>query len=235
MATVAEIISNWLGTAWVWSWQYDPNTVGLKRFNEWYHKTRSILSLHLNENFDLNSQAANLVAGQNTYALPAGTSTLNYSVPQLWKLMRVEIKYNANQPYAYKATPIDTNDMKQSQDYYAGYWPQNTPVFSIENDNVVIYPTPKDNITAWLKIRYEPTEINLNYSDPETAIELPWKTHYLIEKYIKYKVFENQQRADQMTAYKNYEDLVSDEAQSLCGRYKQPVEQTTGSFTWLTY
>lgn len=34
-----------------------------------------------------------------------------------------------------------------------------------------------------------------------------------------------------MTAYKNYEDLVSDEAQSLCGRYKQPVEQTTGSFT----
>lgn len=236
MASVSGLIAEAMTEAGVWSGQYDPATQWLKWFNEWYHDSRWSLSLYLNENFNLLSQSANIVANQNTYALPTGTSTLNYSVPQLRKLLRVEVKYSSSQPSAYKWTPINTNDMTKSLDYYSTYRPQNQMAFTIENNSVVIYPTPTANVTSGIKIRYEPTEIDLTYTDTETAIDLPWKMHDSIKEYIKYKIYDQQQRkSDAAWQFATYQERIRTYMEQLCSRYDQPIVQQTGVFSELMY
>lgn len=222
--------------AWVWSWQYNPSWIWLTWFNEGYHDLSGKLSLFLNENFKIQTEPANIVASQNTYALPSWTSTLNNSVPQLWKLLRVEIKYSTSQTYRYKATPYNSNDLTKSLDYYANFWPRENPIFTIDNNNIVIYPTPLANVTAWLVIQYEPTEIDLAYNAPETAILLPWKVLDCIKEYIKYKIYWQQQRSqDANNQMQIYDKRVSEAVQQLLDRYEQPIDRVTDTFTGLMY
>jgi len=102
----------------------------------------------LQENEMILDFSTNLVANQNLYALPSGSSTANVSIPQLKKIIQVQMKYvnNATQKYV-KALPVDFDQFNYSEERYETTQQNTQPRFMFRNDSIKVYPTPLENVT----------------------------------------------------------------------------------------
>mgnify|MGYP001546091841 CR=1 FL=1 len=88
------------------------------------------------------------VSGEKEYAIDLVNGSNTYSIPNdIHMVSRVEVKSSSNSDYA-KLTPF--NERQIDTTIYSSNQLQN--VYRIQNRNIIIYPTPDEDITDGMKL-----------------------------------------------------------------------------------
>lgn len=136
----------------------------------------------------------NLVAWTNTYSLPqsVSASTLNACTFGINQIVKAGIKLKASDRYY---TPITIKYIEwflNLPDYYAVQSSTSNPTaYVIDTESIVIFPTPTENVTAWLQLIWpkDPVAKSTTTEDVDGMFVLDKSVHYVMVEGLKYRFY----------------------------------------------
>ena len=198
---VSERIEQWRKFRVRWSSQVNENVVVL-----WYQRWLQIFEKELLDyaSWKLNTvdRVLNIVANQNEYILPLWIN----NVEDFYSIINLQVAYKTDKngiPVYHQCEPINIGDYTILPSWTNHPWYQvwapiikniiskKTPKYCFVNKNTIkIFPTPKENITAWFRMIYNfiPKEVALNTQ--EDTLNLPRYFFDAIEDYMTYCLME---------------------------------------------
>ena len=227
--TVADYIQQAKDDAYVDDDQISDNTV-LRYFNDIYHELENSIVSWLREYYfrgDLSLQS--LVASQNDYDLPIGTSDSNPSwVDELKKIFAVYVKYsNAVDADYYKAQQVDHVNLPKDLPFYWANQPPTIPIYILKWNAIQIFPTPSVAVSNWLKIDYARSDKDRLTSTTESELTIPWQYHKVIVAWCVYRIFWWRGMINEKNdAYNFYLSEKKRLMKDLANRFIKPTEWT---------
>lgn len=176
------------------------------------------------------------ISGNTSYFICIQATTGNLPTnTTFWKLTFGPTYYKAAQNnYANLARPTDWYDTNQ---------PYVSPFFMFDNNNIVIYPTPTENITDWLKIIYARSDLEVQIWDINnpavlSTLTIPRQFYETIVKGMTYLTFKARGKArssDAIAAMQDYAEGRKKMMQRLGQRFNQPEVWYLPNLTSLMY
>jgi len=185
------------------------NTICMYLKDEWFYKETD--------------KTIDIVAWQKSYSFPSWSSTIHDSLPQMKNLLRVEIKYMTESRYQ-KATPFTYDWTWRILEDEKTLNSAITPKFLLTEDGFDIYPTPIENVTDWIIIDYQRSDIDVVIWATETSISIPWQFHEVIQQWVESKIHKARRKYDEARISRElYKEMKWDMIQKLSEKYLQPV------------
>lgn len=186
--------------------------------------------------WDVVTYNSNSLSGNTSYyvAIQAWTGNLPTNTT-FWRVTFGPTYYKAAQNnYANLAHPIDRYDT--NQEYVA-------PFFMFDDNNIVIYPTPTENVSDWLKIIYARSDVevqiaNINNPAVLATLTIPRQFYDTIVRGMTYLTFKGRAKArssDAIAALQDYADGRKKMMQWLGQRFNQPEVGYLPNLTSLMY
>lgn len=209
------------------------NTRALRYLNRAYHFCENKIVNYLKDNYFRNvNKKINLINNQNEYALPTGLSTAHTSpsAPMLKKLMQVAIKYSDDQSKYYPANIVDYSWIYEELEDLKTKATKEAPLMiiswgSLNNQKIEIFPTPTENVTDWIKIDYEASNIDLLISDTEATIRFDRQYMYVLQYWMEYRIVKRRKGAgstEEVASYQRFIASVNDMLMEISDRIIRP-------------
>lgn len=136
----------------------------------------------------------NLVAWTNTYSLPqsVSASTLNACTFGINQIVKAGIKLKASDRYYTPITIKYIEGYLNLPDYYAVQSSTSNPTaYVIDTESIVIFPTPTENVTAWLQLIWpkDPVAKSTTTEDVDGMFVLDKSVHYVMVEGLKYRFY----------------------------------------------
>ena len=156
----------------------------LKYLNIAYHDVENTIVSEVDEKYFYDIWTTDIVTWQNEYIYEESSST------QLWfkKMISVSVKYDATDDNYTKVQPFSTELSTFSRDRLADFTNTSEPYYEVNDSSLWIYPSPKNDVTDWLKVSTITNMIDLVVWEWEETIfpdhtELRQR-HYVISMWI---------------------------------------------------
>ena len=207
------------------------NAQALNFFNQRVHEVENIMVSWIRENYFQEDITANLVANTSTYNLPTWTAILHNTVPQLKKLLYISVKWdNLTNTKPYIAKPVDFSWLEKSIEYYEQQQDKTNPLFMLDENTLKIYPTPLSNVTAWLRIIYDRSNLDVQIADIAntttfTNLTIPRQFRYVVVSWIRIDMFRARGLIEEKNDALQEHELNKRQLKSfLADRFIKPVE-----------
>lgn len=204
--------------------QYN-NTVWLRAYNQIMHQCENEIALYLKDEWFLREadKKISIVADQSEYALPWGTSTIHDSIPQLSKLVDIQIKYPNSNGYV-KATQMVFDWIEVDLKRLETEMSVSNPKFMFNDGNIVIYPTPLEDVTDWIIIDYITKTPDVAIDATEDEISIPWRHHDVLQLWVEWKIHKARRKLEEASLTKaEYEKARQMMIRKMLDRYLQPI------------
>jgi len=121
-------------------------------------------------NTDFPFLTTDLVASQADYSMPVDATGVTDDITQI---KRVDITYDG--VTWYRAMPIDVNEIQGSTEEQStkDQFVEQSPRYDMTSGSMIMYPIPKQNVTAGLKIQIHRSMANFSESDLSTGTKTP--------------------------------------------------------------
>lgn len=173
--------------------QTDENSVDLDNtklinyLNTVYRDVCSRLTID-NDNFFIEDDTQNIVSWTNAYAIPSTAE----------KVIAVYVKYDSDDTYQLRQRSDSViNDTYHSIEYLENETPTNAAFYEIVEDNVVIYPSPSENVTNGITVRYTEIPADLVVWWAESTIRFKPKYHDILWLGIKQYIYQYRQKLNE--------------------------------------
>ena len=160
-----------------------PDATALTFLNIIYDDLTSAIAREVNQDYFFHTWYADLIAGSNTYSLPARDSTH----VGLLALIGISVRYDSRADY----TPLRQmrpGSVQGDLDTYRRLQPACDPFFVVADPYVMIYPDPQESVIAGLKIYGIRRADPLALDSTEGSIMVPSEYHHIfalgIRRYI---------------------------------------------------
>lgn len=174
-----------------------PDTNILIWINRVYRDLINDITQKVNEDFFYQEWTTNLVNNQREYTLQKRTSTIDW----LKKVKKVSLKVN-NEFINVRPNFLSTS-LEKDLWYYSINQNINDPFYIISDNSIFIYPTPKENITNWLKIYWICDPIDLTLTSTEENIKIPLEYQDLLVLWAVYHSYRSRQMINEKNEAKN--------------------------------
>ena len=227
--TVSQIISFLRTQTNVSVWQLSDAEL-LSYINIAYHDLENAIQRYVKEDFFWNRYTTDVVANQWEYML----KNPDWTTIGMKKLKRVEIKYWANDSFRTVVKADTLNNYNNSEDWLANYVNKSTPIYTLSDNSVFLFPTPWENVTDWLVLYTINSLIDLTTSWTEADI-FPWywtlrDFHHTIAEWARQYVFKAKGQLNEKNDAKNEYEMEKQKMISILnGRIEVPVEWTLPS------
>lgn len=231
---IGSYISDWMNDNARNSTDIDAN-VALVWFNRRYHEIEWKIATFIMDNYFDEYMDINLVANQATYDLPtwdSGWSTLP-DYPELKKLLELSIDYNNNGKFV-KADEFPDGDVRQPLEWYSTHASKWRPYFKFEwKSKITLYPTPTEDVTWWLRIRYAANTPDVVATDSEDDLTIPWEYIHVILMWMSWDNAKAIKDKDVVMYKQDYYQAMNEMMAELSDRYIQPTTYHTPNLRWL--
>lgn len=226
--TIWSYISDWMNDNARNAWDLDAN-VALVWFNRRYHEIEWKIATFIMDNYFDAYEAIDIVDWQWVYTLPLWDSqwSLLPNLPELRKLLELSIDYNGNGKYA-KADEIPDWDLSMPLEFYETHCSKRVPFFKFEwKSNIRIYPTPKQDVEWWIRIRYAANTPDVVATDTEDDLTIPRQYIYIIGMWMSWDNAKAVKDKDVMMYKQDYYQAMNEMLAELADRYIQPTQYHT--------
>ena len=135
-------------------------------------------------------------------------------------------------PTYYKAQQNTYSNLTFDIGWYDTNQPYTNPFFMFDDNDIVVYPTPTENVTNGLKLIYARSDIEVQIAQINTAsvvtnLTIPRQYHETIVKNMTYLIFKARGKAqspDAIAAKQEYEKFRQEMMKRLGQRFNQPEE-----------
>lgn len=210
--------------------------VALVWFNRRYHEIEWKIATFIMDNYFDEYMDMNLVANQATYDLPTWDSQWSTlpDYPELRKLLELSVDYNGNWKFV-KADEFPDWDMPLPLDFYSKHESTWRPYFKFEWKNkITLYPTPKEDVTWWLRIRYAANTPDVVATDTEEDLTIPRQYIHVILMWMSWDNAKAVNDVKNVMMYKqDYYQAMNEMMAELSDRYIQPTTYHTPNLRWL--
>ena len=210
--------------------------VALVWFNRRYHEIEGKIATFIMDNYFDEYMDINLVANQATYDLPTGSSVWSTlpDYPELRKLLELSVDYNGNGKFA-KADEFPDGDVELPLEFYSKHSSTRRPYFKFEwKSRITLYPTPKENVTWGLRIRYASNTPDVSATDTEDDLTIPRQYIYVILMWMSWDNAKAVNDVKNVTMYKqDYYQAMNEMLAEMADRYIQPTRYHTPNLRWL--
>jgi len=199
--------------------QYD-NIVWIEDLNEVYQDIVTTITQKVNEDYFYDIFTDDLVSGQNEYQFKIPEAT------EVWmnKLKELYIKYTADWDFK-RAKNTSEATMEMTPDWYETNQSPETPLFTIADNSVFIYPKPSINVTGGIRASVTTIPKDLLIDDTEDKIKLQRQYHkVLVYGIIPYIYTQRGMLNEAQLANWIYEQLKNDLVMKLSDRDLSPLE-----------
>lgn len=233
--TIGTHISEWMTDNARNAWDIDASLV-LNWFNKYYHEIENEIATFIMDWYFDSELTFNLIANQDTYALPLWNSggPATTWVPEFYKMLEVSIKYKDDKKYLL-AREYPEWDLILPEDAYSEIEPRLLPMFKLTRKSIKIYPTPKENVTAGLKIRYAWTSPDVSASTKEDELTIPRQYIPVILDWCSWQNAMTVRDPNVMMFKQNYLEWVNKLLTQLSDRYIQPTNYRNPYLRHLMY
>ena len=232
--SIWSYISDWMNDNARNATDLDAN-VALVWFNRRYHEIEWKIATFIMDNYFDEYMDMNLVGGQATYALPtwdsSGSTLPDY--PELRKLLELSIDYNGNGKFV-KADEFPDWDVQQPLEWFSTHASTWRPYFKFEwKSNITLYPTPKEDVTWWLRIRYASNTPDVLATDTEDDLTIPWQYIHIILMWMSWDNAKAVKDKDVVMYKQDYYQAMNEMLAEMADRYIQPTTYHTPNLRWL--
>jgi len=147
------------------------------------------------KNYWLQRRVSDTASWVSEYALENVDQTPPVATGQI-KIDNVLIKYNETQTYPTKARALDWDNLEYSQEYYAANQSTSAPFYIVQNNSIVIFPTPKSPIVWWLIVYAHDRPYDLTASMTEADVLIEREYHDVIALCMLPDIYEQRQLYD---------------------------------------
>lgn len=193
---VSTIITLSRNQTWTTAWQI-ADADYLNYLNITYKDIFSRLSVN-SKKYTWQSYTTDVVAWQSEYIIPQPSNT------QTWLKLILDCFYI----HEWKDKRIPIYDASINIDYEIN---KNKEPYGVMRDgSIFLYPTPTENITAWLRLEGKYIPLNLELTDTEANIKLASEYHNILVKGLNSLVFGEKQLFDkQQLMEQEYNQAIS--------------------------
>ena len=228
-------ISDWMNDNARNATDLDAN-VALVWFNRRYHEIEWKIATFIMDNYFDEYMDMNIVANQATYLLPtwdSSGSTLP-DFPELRKLLELSVDYTGNWKFV-KADEFPDGDVQQPLEWYSKHASHWRPYFKFEwKDYITLYPTPTENVTWGLRIRYASNTPDVVATDSEDDLTIPRQYIHVILMWMNWDNAKAVNDVKNVQMYKqDYYQAMNEMLAELSDRYIQPTQYHTPNLRWL--
>lgn len=232
---IGSYISDWMNDNARNATDLDAN-VALVWFNRRYHEIEWKIATFIMDNYFDSYIDINLVANQATYDLPtwdSGGSTLP-DYPELKKLLELSIDYNGNGKFV-KADEFPDGDVVMPLEFYSEHASTRRPYFKFEwKSKITLYPTPKEDVTWGLRMRYAANTPDVSATDSEDDLTIPWEYIHVILMWMSWDNAKAINDIKNVQMFKqDYYQAMNEMLAELSDRYIQPTSYHTPNLRWL--
>lgn len=218
---IIDHINDWMFDNARNSWDIDANKV-LWWFNKYYHEIEEEVATFIVDWYFDKDTTVNLVNWTDTY-----------TISDLSKVLEVSVKYKSNMPYVLAREYPDW-DMRRPQDTFSAHTSIWTPMFKVVWLNQIkVFPTPTEDCTAWLKVRYSSTYTDVEANDYETALSLPVIAIPVILEWCTWQNAKTCRDPNVLMYKQDYEEEKNKLFTWLSDRYVQPANYRNPNLKWL--
>ena len=228
-------ISDWMNDNARNATDLDAN-VALVWFNRRYHEIEWKIATFIMDNYFDEYMDINLVADQALYDLPTGSSLESTlpDYPELRKLLELSIDYTGNWKFV-KADEFPDWDVQQPLEWYSKHASHWRPYFKFEwKSKIRLYPTPKEDVTWGLRIRYAANTPDVLATDSEDDLTIPWQYIHVILMWMSWDNAKAVNDTKNVMMFKqDYYQAMNEMLAELSDRYIQPTQYHTPNLRWL--
>ena len=233
--SIWSYISDWMNDNARNATDLDAN-VALVWFNRRYHEIEWKIATFIMDNYFDEYMDMNLVANRATYDLPTWDSQWSTlpDYPELRKLLELSVDYNGNGKFV-KADEFPDGDVELPLEFYSKHASTWRPYFKFEwKSRITLYPTPKENVTWGLRIRYASNTPDVSATDTEDDLTIPWQYIYVILMWMSWDNAKAVNDVKNVTMYKqDYYQAMNEMLAEMADRYIQPTRYHTPNLRWL--
>ena len=204
-----------------------PVVDALIRFNRFLHRAENKIAHFVMENYFDEWLNIDLVAGQNEYDLPLWDSE-DPAVPtiaEFKKLLECSIKYGTDSwgGFGVKATELPAWSLPRPLWRYTENQPQTLPYFRFDNKKLRIYPTPTEDVTWWLILRYARSNVDVELTTLESELSIPRDYIWVILEGMTYQLVKTNKHTAVIWFHKDErEEALKTMLTDIGDRYLQP-------------
>lgn len=173
----ATLITELRSATWTTSANYS-DTLALIDLNKSYHFIEDCITNEVGESYFYQEFTTDTtVAGQKEYTLP---SEIEWNLDWLHKTLWISIDYGNGYK---KATKVDINSLDKDQSWYWEYQSAEYPIYTIQDNSVMIFPTPTNTTIGDIMIYGVQNLIDLTASTAEEDVfngKIHKKYHHII-------------------------------------------------------
>jgi len=210
--------------------------VALVWFNRRYHEIEWKIATFIMDNYFDEYMDINLVANNAVYELPTWDSWWSYlpDYPELRKLLELSIDYTGNWKFV-KADEFPDWDVQQPLEWYSKHTSHWRPYFKFEwKSRIRLYPTPTEDVTGWLRIRYAANTPDVAATDTENDLTIPRQYIHVILMWMSWDNAKAVNDTKNVMMFKqDYYQAMNEMMAELSDRYIQPTQYHTPNLRWL--
>lgn len=192
----------------------------LEDLNIIYHDLCETIINEVSEDFFIKEFNTDTVIWQRAYDLQEATSI------QTWhkKIKKVYVKFSANDTYYTELKEVSFNWLRDDLDYYSDNTPTAEAFFFLKWNQIVIFPSPSEEIINWLIVESSITPIDLVAWWAEWTILIPRQFHNIIVQGMLQYIFAHLIKIwEKNDAINDYERLKNDMVSELSDRVIAPL------------
>lgn len=198
-------------------------------FNRYLHRLENEIAIFLMEDSYDEGLSIDLVSWQSDYDLPTWDSS-GPTIPwilEFKKLLECTVNYSGAWVRWFKAKELPDWSLEHPIEWYATDSSAETPMFKFKWKNkLTIFPTPTENITDWLKLRYAKTDWDVELDVDETELSIPRQYIQVILEWMSYQLAKSTKDNNLLICKSDYSEAKKEMLWQLSDRYIQPSQYT---------
>lgn len=205
----------------------DLGTLWMK---EWYNELKKKLISIWRNNLFADQIWIDTIAWQNVYTLPLGTTDTRPTngLKDFVSVIQLEVAYRINPRTNLPVYHVCEQVM--AEEFSDKKWSRQSkhkPRYEfLWKNQIVIFPTPTENITNWIKLRYNYWEEDINKTTQEANIKLPFYLIDTLDMYLDFRLKRHEtDRASAQIEYEMWEKEILTALGIINTRDSRPVKE----------